>query len=201
MSDTIFPYRPPLPMGSVGRRASGYWGAVFLVLSEASIFAYLCFSYFYFSVQPHPGPWPPEGPPSFAYTAPQTIVILAACIPAWFAERAAARGSRGGQLIGLLATFVLGAGFIALQFLDWYDKPFALATDPHASLYYVITGVHLAHVVLGMIMLAAVTLWSTLGYLGPARHVPVTVARLYWFFLAVIWLVLFFTLNVTPYLT
>ncbi|MFO1533596.1 MAG: hypothetical protein ABR562_07900, partial [Thermoplasmatota archaeon] len=48
--------RPPLPMGSIGLRSSGFWGMVFLVLSEASLFAYLFFSYFYFSVQPHPGP-------------------------------------------------------------------------------------------------------------------------------------------------
>ena len=44
MSET-FPYRPPLAIGSVGRRASGYWAIVFLVLSEASIFAYLFFGY------------------------------------------------------------------------------------------------------------------------------------------------------------
>ena len=201
MSEAIFPYRPPLLMGSVGRRASGYWGAVFLVLSEASIFAYLCFAYFYFAVQPHPGPWPPAGPPSFTYTAPQTIVILASCVAAWFAERAAARAEPAALLVALGLNLALGAGFIALQFLDWYDKPYALATEPHASLYYVITGVHLAHVVLGMIMLAAVTLWSVLGYLGPVRHVPVTVAKLYWYFLAIVWLALFFTLNITPYLT
>ncbi|MGE0259632.1 MAG: heme-copper oxidase subunit III [Alphaproteobacteria bacterium] len=201
MSDAVFPYRPPLPAGSAGRRASGYWGAVFLVLSEASIFAYLYFSYFYFAVQPHTAPWPPSGPPDFTYTAPQTAVVLLACAALWWAERAASHASGAGLLLGLGLGLLLGAGFVALQFLDWYDKPFSLATDPYSSLYYVITGVHLAHVVLGVIMVAAVLVWSALGYFGQARHVPVTVAALYWYFLAATWLTLFFTLNVTPYLS
>ncbi|HZU88570.1 MAG TPA: cytochrome c oxidase subunit 3 [Stellaceae bacterium] len=201
MSDAVFPYRPPLPMGSLGRRASGYWGAVFLVLSEASIFAYLCFSYFYFSVQPHSGPWPPGGPPGFTYTVPQTAAIILAAAAMWWADRAADRAEGGALLLGQAAGLALGIGFVALQFLDWYDKPFALATDPYASLYYVLTGVHLAHVVLGLIMAMATLLWTGLGYFGRARHVPVTVAALYWCFLAAVWLVVFFTLNITPYLT
>ena len=195
-----FPYRPALPIGSIGRRSSGYWGAVFLVLSEASLFAYLLFAYYYFSVHPHSGPWPPSGPPSFTYTAPQTAVIIAACATVWWADRAALRASRLGLLLGLALTFLLGAGFVALQFLDWYDKPFSLATDAYSSLYYVLTGVHLAHVVAGLIMAAAALAWSGLGYFGPVRHAPVTITALYWYFLAIVWLALFFTLNLTPYL-
>jgi len=196
----VFPYRPALPMGSVGRRSSGYWGAVFLVLSEASIFAYLFFAYYYFAVQPHPAPWPPSGPPGFVYTAPQTALMLLAAAAAWWADRAAARPLGGGLRIGLAVTLLLGIGFTVLQFLDWYDKPFALATDPYASLYYLITGVHLAHVAVGIVMTMTVLVWAALGYFGPVRHVPVTVTALYWYFLIAIWLAVFFTLNVTPYL-
>ena len=197
----VFPYRPALAMGSIGRAASGYWGAVFLVLSEASIFAYLYFSYYYFSVQPHSGPWPPSGPPSFIYAAPQTAVVLLASAAMWWADRSAGRAEQAGALLGLGLTLILGAGFIALQFLDWYAKPFSLATDAYSSLYYVITGVHLAHLVAGIIMAAAVQVWFLLGYLGPVRHVRLTVTALYWYFLAAVWLTLFFTLNITPYLT
>lgn len=201
MSSETFPYRPSLPIGSIGRAASGYWGAVFLVLSEASIFAYLYFAYFYFSVQPHSGPWPPSGPPSFTYAAPQTVVVLLACAAIWWADRSAGLADPAGVLIGLVLALLLGAGFVALQFLDWYDKPFSLATDPYSSLYFVITGVHLAHLVLGIIMAGTVLLWFAFGYLGPVRHAPITVTALYWYFLALIWLTLFFTINITPYLS
>jgi len=86
----VFPYRPPLPMGSIGLRSSGFWGMVFLVLSEASLFAYLFFSYFYFSVQPHPGPWPPSGPPDLSYAIAQTAIVLIACATMWWADRSVA---------------------------------------------------------------------------------------------------------------
>jgi cytochrome c oxidase subunit III len=199
MSET-FAYRPPLLMGSIGLRSSGFWGVVFLVLSEASIFAYLFFSYFYFSVQPHSGPWPPSGPPDITYAAIQTaLVLLAAASVAW-ADHAAGRAQPGGPVIALAIAGVLGLGFLALQLLDWHDKPFSLATDAYSSLYFTIGGVHLAHLVVGIIMIAATLGWSAIGYLGPMRHAPVTVTAVYWYFVAITWLGVFFTLYITPYL-
>jgi cytochrome c oxidase subunit III len=195
-----FPFQPGLPVGSIGLRASGMWGVVLLILSETSIFAYLFFSYFYFSVQPHSGQWPPSGPPAFTYSAPQTAAALAACVTAWWANRSVMRASRLGLLLGLALTLLLSLVFIALQFLDWHSKPFGLATDPYSSFYFVIGGVHLAHVVVGVVMLTAVLAWSLLGYFGPVRHVPITVAALYWYFVAAVWLGVFFTLFISPHL-
>jgi heme/copper-type cytochrome/quinol oxidase subunit 3 len=197
----VFPYRPPLPVGSVGLRASGFWGMVFLVISEASLFAYLLFSYYYFAVQPHPGPWPPGGPPSLAYAIPQTVVLLISSATAWWADRAAERGARPHAVLGLGVTLLLGLAFLALQLLDWFDKPFSLATDPYSSLYFAIGGAHLAHEFAGVLMLGAVLVWSSLGYFGPLRHAPVTIAAFYWYFVTAIWLAVFFTLYITPFLS
>lgn len=195
-----FPYQPPLLVGSVGRRSSGYWGMVFIVISEASLFAYLFFAYFYFAVQSHSAGWPPSGLPSLRYAIPQTIVLLLGCASMWWAERSVVRGARGRLLIGLAATLVLAAIFVVLQCLDWADKPFSLATDAYSSLYFTITGVHLVHLVAGLLMVAAVLLWSALGFFGPLRHAPVPTTALYWYFVTLIWLALFFTLYITPYL-
>ncbi|MBV8776033.1 MAG: heme-copper oxidase subunit III [Alphaproteobacteria bacterium] len=195
-----FPFMPALPIGSIGLRASGLWGVVFLVISEASIFAYVLFAYFYFAVQPHSGPWPPNGPPEVSYAVAQTLAALAGCGALRWACRAAAAGARVGLLSGLSAGLVLSLIFVALQLLDWNAKPFSLATDPYSSLYFTIGGIHLAHVVAGVVMLAAVLLWSALGYFGRVRHVPVTVAAFYWYFVTIVWLAIAFALYVTPYL-
>ena len=199
MAET-FPNQPPLLVGSIGRRSSGYWGMVFVVISEASLFAYLFFAYFYFAVQQHSGGWPPSGPPSLAYAIPQTICLLFGCASMWWAERGVTRGDRSGLLIGLAVTLVLAAAFVVLQSLDWSDKPFSLATDTYSSLYFTITGLHLVHLVAGLIMVAAVLLWSFLGYFGLLRHAPIPATALYWYFVTVIWLALFFTIYITPYL-
>lgn len=74
----------------------------------------------------------------------------------WWSNRSAARGARPLVLLGLLLSFVLALGFIALQFNDWYSKPYSLATDTYSSFYFVITGVHLTHVVAGTLMIAVV---------------------------------------------
>ena len=52
----------PLPIGSKGRLSSGWWGMIAVIATEASLFAYLLFSYYYFAIQPHAAPWPPEMP-------------------------------------------------------------------------------------------------------------------------------------------
>lgn len=199
MSDAL-PYRPPLPMGSIGRRSSGFWGVVFLVLSEASLFAYLFFAYFYFAIQPHSGPWPPSGRPDLTYALPQTALVVVAAGLLWWADRAAERAAKGAVLLALGGGLALSVVFVVLQALDWHAKPFSLATDPYASLYFTIGGVHLAHVAVGIVMIAAVLLWSALGYLGPVRHVPLTVTAYYWYFVALTWLGVFFTLYISPYL-
>jgi cytochrome c oxidase subunit III len=199
MAET-FPFTPVLPVGSVGRRSSGYWGMVFLVISEASVFAYLFFAYAYFATQTHSAPWPPGGPPELRYAIPQTVLLLLSAGSMWWSERAMGRGARFGSVVALGVTALLGAGFIVLQFIDWFDKPFSLATDPYGSLYFTITGVHLAHLVFGVIMLLAVLVWSVLGYFGPVRHAPVMVTALYWYFIVVAWLALFFTIYMTPYM-
>jgi len=187
-----------LPMGSIGTRASGWWGAWFLIISESSIFAYLFFSYFYFSFQP-PANWVPGGPPSFTYSAPQTAVVLVGCLTAWFADRSILLDRVLFALLGLFMTILLGAGFIALQFLDWFSKPFTLSTGTYSSEYFVITGFHLAHVVVGWLMFVMLFIWTALGYFDGIRHVPITIGKLYWYFLAIIWLAVFFVLNGTPY--
>ncbi|HJU18471.1 MAG TPA: cytochrome c oxidase subunit 3 [Stellaceae bacterium] len=196
-----FPNRPPLAVGSIGPRASGFSGMALLIVSEAGVFAYLFFAYYYFSIQPQYGPWPPNGPPTFLYSAPQSAVMLAGCASMWWANRSAARGDRLMVWLGLLATLILALGFIVLQFLDWYDKPFSLATSAYSSFYFIITGTHLVHVVGGALMILAVLVWSLFGYFGPVRHVPITITALYWYFLTVAWLWLFFTIYGTPRLT
>ncbi|MBV9757266.1 MAG: heme-copper oxidase subunit III [Alphaproteobacteria bacterium] len=199
MSDAVVP-DGPLPVGSIGARASGWWGMLFFALSEASIFAYLCFAYFYFNVQPQYTPWPPYGAPSFLYAIPQTVLVLAGAAAMWWSGRTAATARSLPALGAIAAAVVCGLAFIGLGLADWASKPFTLASSPYASLYLVTTGIHLAHVLVGVVIAVAVLVWTALGYFRPVRHAPVNVAALYWGFLAGTWIAVFFTLYITPHL-
>ena len=206
MSDTTSARQPlmhrerPLPVGSIGARASGWWGAWFLIISEASIFAYLFFSYFYYSIQPQ-AEWVPGRHADLTYALPETAVILAGCASAWWANRLARRDERLPLLLALAITLLLATAFIALAFADWADKPFTFSDSAYSATYFTTTGLHLAHVVVGWIIFVMLLVWNALGYFDAIRHAPVTIGALYWYFLAAVWVAVFFVLYITPYLT
>jgi cytochrome c oxidase subunit III len=187
-----------LPEGSIGSRASGWWGAWFIIISDSFLFVYLFFAYFWYSVQPS-AQWIPAPLPSFVYSGPQTGIVLLGCISAWCAHRAINRNAIAVTVLGLAVTVALGAAFIVLQFVGWQSKSFGFNTSTYSSIYYVITGMHLAHFVIGWIMFVLLLLWTLLGYFDAARHVPITIGKLYWYWLAVVWLAVFFVIEVTPY--
>lgn len=189
-----------LSVGSIDRRASGWWGMLTLILTEAFLFANLLFSYYYFAVQ-YGRPWLPAELPSFRLSGPNTVILILSSVAIWFGERGARRNLRWRLVLGLLVGFVLGGVFVWLQFLEWTDKPFSLSSDSYASIYFTVTGFHLAHLIVGLLIIGPLAIWSALGYFDSTRIAPVTVGALYWYFVNVVWLTVFFTIYITPYLS
>lgn len=198
MSVISYP-RTDLPVGSVGSQAAGWWGIVCGILTEAALFGYLLFSYYYFAVQPREIAWPPELP-TFKLSAPNTIILLVSSAAVWWGERGAKEGSRGKQVAGLGVGFILGVIFVGIQVLEWKAKSFSLNSSAYGSLFFTITGFHMAHVIVGLLLLLPLTIWSALGYFGPLRSAPISIGAVYWHFVDAVWLAVFFTLYITPYL-
>jgi heme/copper-type cytochrome/quinol oxidase subunit 3 len=186
-------------VGSVGRRASGWYGMLALIVTEASLFLYLQFSYYYLLVWDGPGFLPREMP-SFRLSGPNTVILLVSSVAVWWGEQGTKKGRRAQSAIGIGIAFLLGAAFIGVQVFEWLDKPYRWDTDAYGSLYYTITGFHMLHVAAGLIVLLALFVWNLLGYFDVHRHAPVTIGGIYWHFVDVVWLTVFFTFYVTPYL-
>lgn len=104
------------------------------------------------------------------------------------------------QLSGLTLGFLMGVAFVVIQGLEWENKTFSLSSGPYGSLFFIITGFHMAHVVVGLLLLLAVIVWSSLGYFGPARSAPVSISAIYWHFVDAVWLTVFFMFYLTPHL-
>jgi cytochrome c oxidase subunit III len=189
-----------LAVGSIERRASGWWGMLMLILTEAFLFAYLLFSYYYFAVQ-YGRPWLPAELPSFRLSAPNTAILILSSIAVWFGERGVRHGSRWRLVLGLLIGLALGVVFVGIQIREWMDKPFGLASHSYGSLYFTVTGFHMAHVLGGLVVLGALLLWSALGYFDRERMAPVTIGAIYWHFVDAVWLTVFFTFYIMPYLS
>lgn len=188
-----------LPVGSVGHRASGWYGMMMVIATEGALFAYLLFSYYYFATQ-YGRPWLPDELPAFRLSGPGTVVLLSSSVAVWWGERAAKRGSRGSSAIGLLIGILLGAAFLTIQLMEWRDKPFTIASSAYGSLYFTITGFHLAHVAFGLAALLVLLFWTLLGYFDSHRNAPVSIGSIYWHFVDAVWLAIFFTIYVTPHM-
>jgi heme/copper-type cytochrome/quinol oxidase subunit 3 len=191
--------RPPLPVGARERNSTGWLGLLCLIATEASLFGYLLFSYFFFAVQ-RGRTWLPDPHPSMSLSGPDTGVLLASSVAVWWAERGVRQGRRGRQMFGLAAAIVLGLIFLVVQAFEWKAKSFSLSSGAYGSLFFVITGFHMAHVVVGVLVLSVLLLWSGLGLFNTRRYEPISIGGFYWHFVDVVWLAVFSTFYLTPYL-
>ena len=190
--------RLDLPVGSIGRRANGWWGMMMLIVTEGALFVYLLFAYYYAAVQ-HSRDWLPQDLPGFKLSLPDTIVLLLSSLVVWrgevFAETGPIRRLDGG-LFGRRGAD--GHRVRRRAGVEWHGKKFTPFSSSYGSLYYIITGFHMLHVVAGVLILLTLALWCALGYFNRIRSAPVSIGAIYWHFVDAIWLVLFFTFYITP---
>jgi cytochrome c oxidase subunit 3 len=198
MSDVMQLDRP-LPVGSEGKRAGGWWGLLALIVTEGALFGYLLFSYFYLASQTQQH-WPPEGPPPLSIASLNTVILLASSGFVWASERCIRRSQLQWSLASMALAILLGAGFVMIQFREWSHKSYDMTTNLYDSLYFTITGFHLLHVAVGLAILLLLLLWTALGYFDGRRYAAVTIGGVYWHFVDVVWLFVFTTLYLTPYL-
>jgi heme/copper-type cytochrome/quinol oxidase subunit 3 len=195
MTSAAAPIR--LPYGNSKSRSPGWWAVIWTIATEASLFAYLLFSYYYLAAEAR-GPWPAGGPLPLGYMIPGTVILLCSSATYVWGERGIERGSLTQLRIGLAVTLVLGVAFLVLEGVDWSTQQFTAQTDAFGSLFYTITGFHGAHVIVGLLLNVVVQIWAWRGDFTAERHLAVTNAGLYWHFVDVVWLFVFTTFYLTP---
>ena len=121
-----------LPVGSMGRHANGWWGMIMLIVTEAALFGYLLFAYYYLAVQ-HGREWLPAVLPGWKWSIPETIALLLSAAVVWAAERRLIRnGSDLSLVLMLIAAALLGVVFLVLEVFDWVSESFTPYTDSMA---------------------------------------------------------------------
>ena len=91
------------------------------------------------------------------------------------------------------ATILLGAVFLCVKYIEWTEEfrhGLYPGTNIFFSLYFMMTGLHGIHVILGMGVLAYVVVLSRRGRFSAGYHTPVEVAGLYWHFVDLVWIYL-----------
>jgi len=179
------------------RQTSGpVLGMVIFVASEAMFFATFFGAYFtIYSVNPV---WPPAGFPRLKpeLAAVLTVLLVTSSVTLQIGVRAIRRDRTRAMLVWLGLTILLGAGFLGLQLYDYSLLGFGVRDGIFGSLFYVMTGLHMAHVFGGVVFLVLVLVQGLGGQLTHAHHDSMEAGSIYWHFVDLVWICLFTTFYV-----
>jgi cytochrome c oxidase subunit III len=176
-------------------------GMVLFVASEAMFFAALFGAYATIATKARV--WPPANIPIPELPIPiaLTVILVSSSLVLQTGVRAARRGNTSALGRSLVFTVALGIAFLGLQAYDYSQLTFGIHSGIYASLFYVMTGLHMAHVVGGVVFLSVVLAQHWTGQLSLRRHEPVEAAAIYWHFVDVVWIGLFtvfYVINQCP---
>jgi heme/copper-type cytochrome/quinol oxidase subunit 3 len=193
-----------LPHTAHGPRSFGWWGMVWLIATEATLFAMLIASYFYLRFRSAPE-WPPSPIEAPELTLPliMSAILLSSSIPVHFAESAIKKGNVRGLQVGLAVGWLLGAVFLGITWgLEWPETlhHFTPRTNAYGSMYFTITGFHGAHVLVGLAFSAWTQVRAWQGAFDADRHLTVQNFTMYWHFVDVVWIAVLATIYVSPHL-
>ena len=166
-------------------------GMILFVASEAMFFA--AFFGGYFTIKANAPAWPPPEVPHLKIDIATvlTIVLVSSSLAVQMAIRSARSGAMRRAGVWLGATIGLGALFLTLQAYDYSQLGFGLKDGVFGTLFYVMTGIHMAHVVGGVVFLSLVFGQVMRGHMTREHHDPLAAAAIYWDFVDVVWLCLF----------
>ena len=143
------------------------------------------------------GTWPPQGVEVFdPWHLPliNTIILLTSGTTVTWAHHALKENKRGGLIRGLVLTVILGVCFTAVQAYEYGHAAFGFTDGIYSSTFFMATGFHGAHVLIGSIFLIVCLGRALVGHFKPDHHFGFEAAAWYWHFVDVVWLFLFFAI-------
>ena len=135
-----------------------------------------------------------------------TAVLICSSITMALAVRSAQVGSRRGQIVNLILTILLGSTFLVVKYFEYAAKfEHHLVPGPHFgptpalpfgsqiffSLYFIMTGIHAAHMIVGIVLMSVILVMAWRGRFTPDYYGPIEVSGLYWHFVDIVWIFLF----------
>ena len=187
------PQHGPPPANRSSRVDAPTLGMLLFIISEVMIFGAFFTAYFFIRVVGG-AHWPAHGTelPKVVAGVNAAILLSSSGTLHWALESIKA-GNRRGLQVGMLTTFLLGATFLFIQINEYVHIGFAPADHAQGSIFYGLTGLHGAHVFVGLNLLAMVTIRSFRGHYSPEAHHGVEVPGIYWHFVDVMWVIVFTT--------
>ena len=186
------------------------YGMILFIASEVMFFVAWFWAYFDPALFPDSsvqatrteflgGTWPPEGIQTFdPWHLPllNTLILLTSGTTVTWAHHALIHGDREGLKWGLIATVVLGLIFSVIQAYEYSVAYFSFSGHIYGATFFMATGFHGAHVIIGTIFLTVCLGRALAGHFTPQKHFGFEAAAWYWHFVDVVWLFLFAAIYV-----
>jgi cytochrome c oxidase subunit 3 len=171
-------------------------GMLLFIVSEVMIFAAFFTAYFLIRIASGE-PWPAPGthlPEDVAGV--NTAILMSSSFTLHWAQTSIKKGNRFGLKAGILTTFLLGCTFLFIQINEYANIGFAPQDHAQQTIFYSLTGLHGAHVFIGLVLLLIVTIRAFRGHYSPEEHRGVDIPGIYWHFVDIMWIVVYFTVYV-----
>jgi len=165
------------------------------VMLFASFFA----AYFFIRVVAEPASWPPVGVELPVLIAGiNTAVLVSSSFTIHYALESIKKGNRNGLKLGLTLTWLLGATFLFIQLNEYVHIGFSARDGAFGSIFYSLTGLHGAHVFVGLCLLTFANIRAYRGHFGPEQkdHLGVEVPGIYWHFVDIMWIIVFLAIYI-----
>jgi cytochrome c oxidase subunit III len=183
----------PPPANRSSRVEPQLLGMLIFIISEVMVFGAFFTAYFFIRVA-QGDPWPAHGTTlPVEVAAFNTAILISSSFTMHWAETSIKNGNRFGLKAGIVTTFLLGATFLFIQINEYANIGFAPQNSAQASIFYGLTGLHGAHVFIGLTLLMMVVIRSLRGHYSPDAHRGVEVPGIYWHFVDIMWIIVFTT--------
>ncbi len=169
-------------------------GMICFIASEAFFFVMLLIAYIFYNFSQHPNPGAQFLNPT--KTAVFTFCLLASSFTYWRAEKKLEAQSQAGFLLWLIATVLLGGVFLAGQAAEYWNlfqTGLRAGTNLFSASFFMITGLHGLHVLIGLLCLLIVLAMALAGDFKKGKTGAVKVIGLYWHFVDAVWIAVFTT--------
>jgi cytochrome c oxidase subunit 3 len=186
----------PPPANRSSRVDPQMLGMLLFIISEIMVFGAFFTAYFFVRVV-NGVDWPAEGqelPKLIAGV--NTAILVSSSFTLHWAETCIKADNRRGLQAGMLTTFLLGATFLFIQINEYVHLGFAPQDHAQGTIFYGLTGLHGAHVFIGLTLLAMVVVRAFRGHFSSKEHRGVEVPGIYWHFVDVMWIIVYVTVYI-----
>jgi cytochrome c oxidase subunit 3 len=185
----------PPPANQSSRVEPQLLGMLLFIISEIMVFGAFFTAYFFIRVVQGQD-WFPVGEFSLpkGIAGVNTLILVSSSLTMHWALEAIKRGNRAGLQAGLVITLLLGGTFLFVQineYINLTQEGLTPSEMAQASVFYGLTGLHGAHVFIGLLLLTFATVRAFRGHFTPEEHRGVEVPGIYWHFVDVMWIIVF----------